>query len=67
MTRLLNGAPEDTRKAADAIDPVGQKLVAVFDRTRNAGQRQRSEGAAGAFRLGAAAADRRVRPGQRNP
>jgi hypothetical protein len=36
MTRMMNGAPEDTRKA-DAIDPVGQKLVAVFDRTGKMG------------------------------
>jgi hypothetical protein len=33
MTRSLNGATEDKSKAAAAPDPVGQKLLAVFDRT----------------------------------
>lgn len=33
MRRLMNGVPEDARKAAEAVDPVGQKLVVAFDRT----------------------------------
>jgi hypothetical protein len=33
MTRLMNGAPEDKSKAAGAPDPMGQKLLVVFDRT----------------------------------
>lgn len=37
MKRPMNGAPEHTRKAAGAIDPVGQKLVAAFDRTGKLG------------------------------
>jgi hypothetical protein len=33
MTQALNGASADPRKAANAVDPVGQKVVATFDRT----------------------------------
>jgi len=36
MTQMMNGATADPRKA-NAIDPVGQKLVVVFDRTGKLG------------------------------
>jgi len=37
MTQTLNGASQDPRKAANAGDPAGQKLVATFDRTGKLG------------------------------
>jgi hypothetical protein len=36
VTRLMNGAAESPKKA-DAIDPVGQKLVLIFDRAGKPG------------------------------
>lgn len=37
MTQQLNGATGNRQKAADAVDPIGQKLIVVFDRAGKPG------------------------------